>query len=363
MAIPQEHTIDLNNDQFYAFLAGPSTTYDEPDPSPPTSGFHKDSDKAMASTPTTRPVPFTWVVRETYRVISNKGQYISSIECIVPQTQDLKITTVSVLFIRNDVPADQARIIHDRLQNYDPQSGIDPNDWAREVMPPDVKGGFATFDVRQRAKVEKVGQPRPRTDSRDAILAYFRHQYGEAYRLQTPPATEILRDSPAPPSDVHIREVTDVNSDPEAKTNIDDIAVQLNPGCEGLDSWEQRVADLFHYPEFMVRWELVEVTIGCFHVKLNLPVLYTRTATQQLWVFGRWPRDPAHVLGDIVKDCALTAASVGIIVGLVTVNFVAAEKAFEVVFSACIQQKIGHTVLCVIPGLAIMVNRSPWTRV
>jgi len=361
MAIPQDQTIDLNNDQFYAFLFGPTTVYNEPDPPTP-AGFHKDSDKTMGSS--AMPVPFRWIVRETWKVISRQGQYISSLEAIVPTTQDITITTVSVLFIRNDTTPDNARIIHERLQNYnyDPRSPVDPNDWARDAMPPDLKGGFSTFDVRQRARVDKLGQPRQDTSARDAVFDYFRHQYGEAYTLKGP-VTEVLRELPESPKDVHIREVKDVTSEPEARTNIDDIARGLKPDCEGLESWQQRIADLFSYPEFMVRWELVDITIGCFRVKLNLPVLYTRTATQQLWVFGRWPKDPTRVLGDVVKMCALQAAAAGVIVGIALVNFVAALKAFEVVFEACITQKVGHTVECVIPGLAIMVKRNDWTRV
>lgn len=360
MGIEQSHVLNLYVDDFYTFLNDPTTaTWDAPDPVA-AANFAKDSEHVLGVAPT--PVKFSWVVQETY-TISNGGQHVSSLEAVVPMVQELAISSIYVLFVQNGLEAGVAQTIRDRISTYDPTSGIDPLDWARDAIPAGTTGGFSRFDLRLRSRVQKVGAAQAVTSGRDAIITYFSRTYGEDYRLDGP-TTQILRELPEPPRHPNVREVASPTSPAEVEPQIDDIAAENDPGnCDNLERWQEPVADLANYSEYMVKIELVDVIVcGQVVCRTNLPVLYDRNVVQQLWAFGRWPRDPFGVIGDIVKACARNAATAGVVVGLALFNFVAALKVFEAVFVECVEQKVTHLIECVIPGLAVMANHGPWTR-
>jgi hypothetical protein len=363
MGIDLTQVSDLATDEFYEFLWDANrTTFDEPAPSAPVNFTVDLAEYVFGAAPQVLAV--SWAVRETYTITSGgNGQHIATLEIVVPVAQALRISAVGVLFLRNDVTQEVAAAIRERVKTYDPTSGIDPLDWAYDGIPAGVKGAFSMFDFRLRSRTEKVGASREFADARNSALQHFQKFYGEAYRVNGP-TTELIRDVPERTPHRNERKVTDATSDSEAAKEIDRIVREQNPGnCDGLEEWQERVADLANYSEYMTRWELVDIEIcGIVFGKMHTNVLYTRNVVLQLWAFAQYPKDPLAVLGDMVKECAKQAATAGIVVGLVLGNFPAALAAFETAFSECMEHKLNKFVPCLIPGIAVMKVEGPWQK-
>lgn len=363
MGIDLTQVSDLATDEFYDFLwDAKQTTFDEPAPAAPVNFTADQAEYAFGAAP--QALGFSWAVRETYSITSgHNGQHIATLEVVVPVVQDLRIWSVGVLFFRNDVAQDVASAIRERVRTYDPTSGIDPLDWAYDGIPAGVKGAFSMFDFRLRSRVEKVGSAREFADARDSALQHFQKFYGETYRLDGP-ITELIKDIPERIPHRNERKVTDPTSESEAEKEIDMIVREQNPGnCDGLEKWQERVADLLNYSEYMTRWELVDIEIcGIVIGKMHASVPYTRNVVLQLWAFAQYPQDPLAVLGDMVKECAKQAATAGIVVGLVLGNFPAALAAFETAFSECMEHKLDRFVPCLIPGIVVMKVEGPWHK-
>jgi len=370
MAIQQEQSIDLKDAQIVAWIR------DEKDKNPFASGdpplkpgfieLHRQSMGRSA------PQKFSWAVQEVWGVRDANGQHVSTFEVHIPCVQEVTIETISVISVSGNASQAARDAILDSFGSYDPASGIDPHEWARKSIPADDPQGFGLFDVRQKYRLEKAGAVWSDRSAFEAIRD--RIDRGGAAEGPQKYACFFISDSqvsevPEPSRLVEERLLqsgTNLQDPAVAKAEIDQIVVSLaKPAeCDALQlrEWREKIGDLLTYPEFMIRWELVHVRIGCVEVALHLPILYTRSSTKQLWVFGYFPNDPLAVLSKIVESCALLGAGAGVVAGLVFSNLAAAIAAFKHVFLECFKSKVTTTVRCVIPGLALLTATENWRR-
>lgn len=359
MGIQLEQLIDLRSDAVFSFIQDPKrTTYDEPVPQPAVD-FRVDSAAERVLATDTRSRRFCWAVRETYTILRNDGTAISNVDVIVPHWQELAVTIISVLYLRGDTPPDVAEAVRESLRSYDPNSEIDPNDWARSRMPPDAQSGFAFFDVRLRAQLRKLGTDSDRS-GRDLMLRELQKSDDVIVRG---PEKHIMRE--VVPMDSHKEEVTSrfKVKDPQLVENVaKKKATKMTPECENLEVVAVHIADVLQYPEFKIEWEFVEVTIGCVRVTLHLPVGYKRTTTQQAWGTGTQPTDAPDYLKNVVRKCTTIAAASSVVVVLVTANGVAAVEAFKAVFIECVKNSLLTMVKCVVPDLIWPVHHSEWSN-
>lgn len=370
MGIQQDQTVDLNERAILDWIRDETdqTVYRSPDP-PLKAGFVGLHSQVMGTSPVQK---FSWGVLETWSVQDLNRQHVSTFEVCVPHYQEFEVETISFVSVDDRASQDAKDALLQSFRSYNPASGVDPLEWARQALPSNEPMGFGLFDVRQKYSLKKVG----RLGSDDSAADAIRNRIETGGIADGPRkyycsrvSVSLVDELPEPSSMLEERNLpanTDLSDPAIAQAEIEQIvaAVAQPAECDALSlqRWENKVGDLLTYPEFMIRWEFVHVRIGCVEVALHLPLLYTRMSTKQLWVFGYFPRDPLAVLGKIVESCAILAAGAGVVAGLVFANLAAAIAAFKHVFLECFKSKVTTTVHCVIPGLALLTATEAWRR-
>lgn len=361
MGIAMTQTIDCDGTPgFDSWVKAPTGDFVAPDPDP-IPGFEFLLRKEMG----VGNFEYAWPVRRNWAIYYTPGgtgprQPFAILDTTIFLRRRMVLRTVGYLQVDSKLDKNVKDDIRLRMDSYDPASGIDPLDWANEIIPEGVNG-FGAFDqaltwTASDLKLTTV------TDSEDAQLATWRAD--EEYEVQLLSETPLSTWEPPPPQNEQAVQAKQDLEDPTIATNhAVSIAAPMHTGCETTNVFTDRIADVFWYPEFKVAWRLRTITIGCIEIKLHVPVLYTRGSTVTLWAYGAHSDDSTGVLLNVLGKCIGTGASSPLVVGLAFFNFPAALLLFNALFLRCIVDSVGNTIECVSAGLSLLTIRTPWAAV
>ena len=387
--ISQTFETVLDSDEVFSFVADPGKPSLD-GPVPAIAGYLLTGDKI--SIPKAAEIPLTAAVVETYR-ISQNGKLVATVDVTVPVKETVSLTILNHLFIRTTVPEPAKTAILTAFRDYDWGNTPDPNAYADAKM---AAAGVTRdmFSVRQSYHIaKKAGARQLFTQERNAL----RTLYGQNVAPEQPLSdsrNRTWRDStldlssndrklvqeipqqgykldlvntksvgkiPNKPLDAMHQMVGKIGDTP----NVLDI---INAELKGLDCQmgkpiQKRIATVFAYPEFMVRWELVTIQIGCVRVLLTLPFLHIRLSAIVLWAYvGNPPNILPYVIAQL-EGCAVKAVLTGALIGVVLSNFAAALATFRVVFVDCVSAIPANTARCLAPGLVLLTEPDgDWKR-
>jgi hypothetical protein len=394
MPVPTSYSLNLDRPEVYAFLQDPAqTTWSEPDPTK--AGYSKSGVPNIAvgtiinrdSGSPPKPCTLTWGIHEYYNVIEgkddtahppNKGVVVSQFDVIIPVDQPVSITVFAVLFTKDGISQQAKTMIEAAFQQYDPTSGVDPNDFAYSKMPADHSITPSMFDVFYTCRVQKNGNAIEHDDQLNKILGqYDGTTQGIVFPFPGQPGGNIHGDDgyfvrrkigAYLVKKENIGHIPDVTTDPlhEAVNPtkppaqiIEDVAKTEGneQGCgEDFDLQEFRIMELLAYPEFKVDWRNFSLTVGCITVIVTLPVLQIRTSEIDLYAYTRYPKNLGDYVVKAIVDCIIEAALAGAVIGVALGNFAAALEAFDALFTECLKDKFGQFISCMIPGLELITK-------
>ncbi len=391
MAIQMQHDINLNDAEIKRFLRD-SNQLEMMEVPRPKAGYNlstefKNIGIAQEIDPAT-PLSSIWFKKEFYQLVEGRpqGQVVGRFDISIPVRQNFSIEIFARLYTKNGLAGPSTQLIENLFKSYSFAVNGDPNDYMQAQLTghPSVKA--SDFEIIQVFKLVKTGAPiEDETQKRSMLALYSGGGTGTIWPNPTnlPPNRPPHDPGPAvpaggedggyfgkrrlrarfvPPSLI-VDEPDPIDQDPHVISDgtdpIDKIKELIKNAAGVLDCsvvsepHNHRVMELFRIPEFRIEWRLRFFRIGCVDIGLHLPVLQIRISSMNLFYYVQVPNDPAGYLLTIVKNCALSAAVTGAVVGVVLWNFVAALAAFEAVFTECIEGKIGEYVVCLLPGLLL----------
>jgi len=286
------------------------------------------------------------------------------------------VTAKAVLLVTEEVQNNTA--LADKIKTafdaYDPSKNPDPFKYASEHMGTDVKATM--FIVRGRFSIQKIGNPTVHHEQNERLKAFYRgvgkdtvyepkrksldQLFGEpenSLELSEPTEEDMGR-VPKPYVDpAHERELPENATAAQEDNALQDI-IDANKlgfhGCEANRKTYRRIAAVFGWPEFRIVWMDVKIKVGCFWVIFTLPVPQIRFSSLVLFAYVAHEGNLAPYIQQSVEVCIVQSAVSSFVIGVVLNNFAAAMAAYEALFDACISNKA----LCLIPGLALIVESS-----
>jgi hypothetical protein len=334
------------------------------------------------------PIRLFWAVQKRCKVFEGDGtgQLVGTSNIVIPKSWQVTIQFYAVLLIRNDAPAQAVRgKIETAFKNFRfPRDG-DPLSFIQKAIANDATIQTDYFSIVTTFSISKVpGTLDVRPEVEDAASAFYAGKTaGEIWtgpntkeriggdngflaqrkiRRVCPEKEEFVGRVPSPKQDPHKVELS-AGQNPEDA--IKSIANDDTPTvCGELKENDWPLLTLATWPEFKVDWRDFAFDIGCgIRIVLTLPVLQIQWSAVDLWIYTKYPPSWSNVLNQIVT-CAFNAALSGAVVGVVLLDVVAGLTAFVAAFENCIQEHLGQTIECMIPGIGLVTRvASKWQDV
>jgi len=304
-----------------------------------------------------------------------RQKYVQDISVIISTEQQVSVLATSLLFVSVAAPPAITASIKTLFQAYDANRDGDPVLYASSNLPPGATANM--FAIVPSYKLTKVGSPVVNNRNLIELLAFYDGSLGgtmvdatgqelnayirdEDLKL-VPTYTEDLPAFPTAFADTHVVQVKDPTA-PDAS-----IFSNLVTGdSKGLDCVTTsvdhvRIMTLLSWPEFEVVPHGITIDLGCgVHIIITVPQLLTRSTSLVLWAYiGHAPNLMGLLLNQVL-DCLVKAAVSGVVTGLVTLNYYAAAAAFEGEFEQDLLVYAGKDLTCLVPGIAVLTDSSPW---
>lgn len=386
--ISQSFEANLDADDIFAFVANENqTTYESAKPQLP----DFDPSQQVVVLPGSRELKLVASLIETYR-ISQNAKLIGTVDATVPVTELVELSLLNHLLLRTGTPEAQRNAIIAAFSQYDWSTGPDPIAYITQRI---AGTGVTTsmFAVRQSFHLtKKVGGRRTHDQQRNALRLLYGQQFSssqapvdsrgrsaadstddlptnnqmsdvklapriasEGYRLDLIATKAVGRMALKPVDAMH-----QVSGSASSTPNVIDI---INEQAKGLDCQlgrpiQKRIATVFAFPEFMIKWDPVVVRIGCVRVTIWLPNLYIRFGLVVLWAYIGNPEGIAQFIVSQIEGCAIKSVLTGALIGIVLSNFAAALAAFRVVFVDCVSGIPARVARCLVPGLVLLTEHD-----
>lgn len=292
-------------------------------------------------------------------------QPVSSGRTFIIYKHDLECNIYALLLLKPGIDPESRSKIIDRFEIYDPA-----NDQVDSVESDLVQSGVPidNYHVLLSFGLSRLGEPKIDSSHDDAFNRQARHS--EQYRVHEVSRGSETCDVPNIDLDETGRRVvvSNPNDSNEADRGLSDIGQQIGEqvDCSDLEPTSHKVATLFAYPEFRVKWKVRRIKIGrCRFGKTKVPILQKRETRKVLYAFVLSPDNVRVLLERVFIDCMKSSVLIGGLAILVTGgNFATALAAFKFTMNACLKTKVPDSVArCVIPELGIVTESGSWKSV
>lgn len=162
--------------------------------------------------------------------------------------------------------------------------------------------------------------------------------------------------------EILVENIEDVES---VENAVEERAAELasTRDCNGMVTFNKRLATLFQFPEWKTEMENKEIRIGkCRIVKTKVPVVYHRTTKRALYAFVATPRSGENYLHKSVMDCIVSASISTGVVALLTggLSITLSIAAWSSAFVECIKGKLSDGVRCIVHDLNVVTEKGEW---
>ncbi len=314
--------------------------------------------------------------REYYNVVQQRS-IVGNFIVLIPVKQDVKFTLLSNLLIKDTVSQALKDKIVTSFHLYNPNSGIDPYDFAFQEM--SVQGVTSDmFQIISSFELNKIGARQEHTEQRDALLStyngtnrdifltifgdlyladYFKRRGYQAILVKREALDHIEN-----PSHDTIHEA-ESGSTSIIGNVVKDEARSIDCTINEITRVEIEIATVLVWPEFKQEWSWKMKKIGCVKTKLYLPTTFKRIGKKHLYAYVGKPDGLDQLIIQQIKDCASKSAILAAVIGVVLVDLPAALVAFKALFIECIKYNAGQDIKCLIPGLFFLTETGNWTQV
>ncbi len=320
------------------------------------------------------------VKRHNYEVLKNRVVE-TSVYADEIFSQNVSIRFRPCLFVKDNTSDDLTSKIINVFDAFDPQAGIDPEDYAKDQsvvlgVPVDtarivgalvfVRQGARTPDKSQIDGLKEVYKD-------NGVRAYPIFNNNDGVHLDLASDGYSLREVIVDDLDYLPQPVRSPNKIviPKGDQVAEELAVngvaerlklrfsEMDCGAE-FNQQKWKVASTTVYVESKIEWEVREIRGDCFRIEVRVPVLKFRNVDLVLYVLTI---NPIVVVASALEKtiaCAINSALNVRVIGVAMINIVAAIAAFGTLFEACMRYH-ETSLLCVIPDLALVTEvESQW---
>ena len=371
MAIQIDYSPELQTANVLNFILDTDQTIFK-DPLPSDQGYSFKSNLISG----TEHLPLYAQYREYYNVVQQRS-IVGNFIVLIPVKQDVKFTLISNLLIKDTVPQDLKDKIVTSFHLYDPNSGIDPYNFAFQEM---SRQGITSdmFQIVSSFELNKIGVRQEHTEQRDALLStynggtnrdIFLTIFGDLYladyfKRRGYQAVLVKRealDHIENPSHDPIHEAEGDNTSIIGNV-VKDEAQSIDCTINEITRVEIEIATVLIWPEFKQEWSWKMKKIGCVKTKFYLPTTFKRIGKKHLYAYVGKPDGLDQLIIQQIKDCASKSAILAAVIGVVLVDLPAALVAFKALFIECIRYNAGQNIKCLIPGLFFLTETSEWKQ-